>query len=68
MVAARAEIRLRGRIVIAPSVDHVERAFDASKYGRVSDEPYLEATIPTLSDDSLAPEGTHKFQKFGLAR
>ncbi len=55
----RDDPRLRGRIVIAPSVDHVERAFDASKYGRVSDEPYLEATIPTLSDDSLAPEGMH---------
>ena len=51
--------RLRGRIVIAPSLDHVERAFNDSKYGRISEEPYLEATIPTLSDPSLAPEGTH---------
>jgi phytoene dehydrogenase-like protein len=53
------DARLRGRIVIAPSVDHVERAFDASKYGRISEEPYLEAVIPTLSDPTLAPEGTH---------
>src|SRR5581483_5623628 len=44
------EERLRGRIVIAPSIDHLERAFDASKYGRISEEPFLEATIPTLSD------------------
>jgi phytoene dehydrogenase-like protein len=51
--------RLGGRIVIAPSVDHVERAFDASKYGRISDEPFLEATIPTLTDPSLAPAGQH---------
>jgi phytoene dehydrogenase-like protein len=51
--------RLRGRIVIAPSLDDLERAFDASKYGRVSEHPYLEATIPTLSDPALAPEGTH---------
>jgi phytoene dehydrogenase-like protein len=51
--------RLRGRIVIAPSIDYLERAFDASKYGRISDEPYLEATIPTLTDASLAPAGTH---------
>jgi len=51
--------RLGGRIVIAPSIDYLEKAFDASKYGRVSDEPYLEATIPTLTDPSLAPEGTH---------
>ena len=50
---------LRGRILMAPGIDALERAFDASKYGRVSDEPSLEATIPTLSDPSLAPEGVH---------
>jgi phytoene dehydrogenase-like protein len=51
--------RLTGRIVIAPGIDYLEKAFDASKFGRVSDEPYLEATIPTLLDPTLAPEGTH---------
>jgi phytoene dehydrogenase-like protein len=51
--------RLAGRIVIAPSIDYLERAFDAAKYGRVSEEPYLEATIPSISDQSLAPEGQH---------
>ncbi|MCU0505980.1 MAG: NAD(P)/FAD-dependent oxidoreductase [Chloroflexi bacterium] len=51
--------RLRGRILLADGVDAVERAFDASKYGRVSDELVLEATIPSLVDRSLAPEGRH---------
>jgi phytoene dehydrogenase-like protein len=51
--------RLHGRIVIAPSLDDLERAFNDSKYGRISEHPYLEVTIPTLSDPSLAPEGTH---------
>jgi phytoene dehydrogenase-like protein len=51
--------RLRGRIVIAPSLDDVERAFNDSKYGRISEQPYLEATIPTLAEPGLAPEGTH---------
>ncbi|HEX9235975.1 MAG TPA: NAD(P)/FAD-dependent oxidoreductase, partial [Actinomycetota bacterium] len=51
--------RLRGRIVFATGMDDLERAFDASKYGRVSDVPYLEATIPTLVDQTLAPEGKH---------
>jgi phytoene dehydrogenase-like protein len=51
--------QLRGRIVIAPSIDDLERGSDAAKYGRVSDYPYLEATIPSLSDPTLAPEGTH---------
>jgi phytoene dehydrogenase-like protein len=51
--------RLEGRIVIAPSIDDVERAMDAAKYGRISDEPILEITIPSLVDPSLAPEGKH---------
>ena len=58
---AEAQERLRGRIVIAPGIDYVERAFDAAKYGRPSVDPYLEATIPSLVDPSLvegAPAGT----------
>jgi phytoene dehydrogenase-like protein len=51
--------RLEGRIVVAPGIDYLERAFDASKYGRVSEQPYLEATIPSLADPSLAPEDNH---------
>jgi phytoene dehydrogenase-like protein len=51
--------RLKGRIVVAPGIDHLERAFDASKYGRVSEAPYLEATIPSLTDPDLAPDGGH---------
>ncbi len=44
---------LRGRIVIAPGIDYIERAFDASKYGEISPAPYLEATIPSLLDSTL---------------
>lgn len=51
--------RLRGRIVIAPGLDDLEHAFNDSKYGRISEVPLLEATIPTLSDESLAAEGRH---------
>jgi phytoene dehydrogenase-like protein len=53
------EQALRGRIVIGPSIDYLEHAFDASKYGRSSEEPFLEAAIPSLSDPTLAPEGQH---------
>ena len=44
---------LRGRILVAPGIDALERAFDASKYGRMSEHPLLEATIPSLVDPSL---------------
>ena len=47
----------RGRLVIAPSTDHVERAFNPSKYGEFSPEPVLEITLPSLADPSLAPDG-----------
>lgn len=51
--------RLAGRIVVAPGIDYLERGADAAKYGRMSDEPYLEATIPSILDPALAPEGGH---------
>ncbi|MER8626516.1 NAD(P)/FAD-dependent oxidoreductase [Mesorhizobium sp. M1143] len=47
----------KGRLVIAPSADHVERAFNPSKYGEFSAEPVMEITLPSLSDPSLAPSG-----------
>jgi phytoene dehydrogenase-like protein len=50
---------LNGAISISPSLEYVERASDAAKYGRVSAEPYLEAVIPTVSEPALAPEGKH---------
>jgi phytoene dehydrogenase-like protein len=48
---------LRGRVHIGPTVDYLERAFDASKYGEISKEPYLDITIPSLNDSSLAATG-----------
>lgn len=50
---------LRGVISVAPSLDYLERAYDDAKHGRVSTRPYLEASIPSLVDDSLAPRGHH---------
>lgn len=50
---------LSGRIHIGPEIDYLERAFDDGKYGGFSKAPYLEATIPSLADPSLAPGGKH---------
>ena len=49
----------RGRIQISPEIDYLERAFDESKYGNFSRNPYLEITFPSLADPSLAPAGHH---------
>jgi len=51
--------QLGGRIRVSPSLDYIERAYDAAKYGRASERPYLEIVIPTLNDPSLAPAGHH---------
>jgi phytoene dehydrogenase-like protein len=52
-------VALAGRIHIGPGIDYLERAFDHSKYGEFSREPYLDVMIPTLLDASLAPPGKH---------
>ncbi len=54
-----AETALRGRILVSPTLDYLERAFDAPKYGAYSSAPALEITVPTLNDSSLAPAGQH---------
>lgn len=50
---------LKGRIQISPEIDYLERAFDESKYGNFSKNPYIEIAFPSLSDPSLAPAGQH---------
>src|SRR5690242_11634078 len=40
------KIKLGGRIHIGPEIDYLERAFDASKYGEFSGEPYLDIAMP----------------------
>src|SRR5205085_4271802 len=50
---------LKGRIHIGPDIDYLERAFDAAKYGDFSPAPYMDITIPSLADPTLAPEGKH---------
>ena len=50
---------LAGRIHIGPTLDYLERASDATKYGEWSSEPWMEISIPSLLDASLAPAGAH---------
>ncbi len=53
------EAHLKSHLVIAPSLDYVQRAYDDTKYGDLSRQPYLDALIPSLSDPSLAPPNQH---------
>ena len=58
-VSGDATRALGGRVHIGPGIDYLERAFDASKYGELSEAPYLDIAFPTLADPSLAPSGRH---------
>lgn len=50
---------LGDRLLIAPSMDYLERAFNPSKYHEYPTEPALEISLPTVRDSSLAPTGRH---------
>ncbi len=57
-----------GIFSISPSIEYLERAWDDAKYGRISQEPYVEAVFPTVFEPDLAPEGRHValcFTQFG---
>lgn len=44
-------------MVIGEDLAALERAFDAVKYGEMSEHPMLEVRVPTVRDRSLAPKG-----------
>ena len=48
-----------GRVQIGDSLAYLERSFDAAKYGRLPEQPIVDITVPSLSDSTLAPAGTH---------
>ncbi len=48
-----------GRLLTAQTLDDIEFAYDAAKYGEPSGNPVLEIVVPSLHDDSLAPPEHH---------
>jgi phytoene desaturase len=57
--APSGDAHLAGHIVICPSLEYLERAYDDAKYGNFSQQPYLDIVIPTILDASLAPADKH---------
>jgi phytoene dehydrogenase-like protein len=51
------EDALTGRLVIGRSMQHVETAFNPSKYGELPADPVMEVVLPSLSQPSFAPSG-----------
>jgi phytoene dehydrogenase-like protein len=54
----------RGTIHISPNRTYIEKAFDCAKYGYISENPVIEATIPSSIDETLAPPGKHVMSMF----
>ena len=54
----------RATIHIGPTMDYIDRAWQDAQAGRPSAAPFLEVTIPTTYDPSLAPPGKHVMNIF----
>ncbi|HKU82022.1 MAG TPA: NAD(P)/FAD-dependent oxidoreductase [Candidatus Tumulicola sp.] len=54
----------RGTVHLCPDQDFIERAYDDAKFGRMSQEPIVECTIPSSLDSTIVPEGKHLMSMF----
>ena len=50
---------LKSGIILAPSLDYMDRAYDDARAHGWSRRPIVEMLIPSLVDESLAPPGAH---------
>lgn len=54
-----------GGVMITPSLDYMEQAWDEAKYGRPSTRPFTHFIIQSATDPSLAPPGHHTVSLWG---
>ena len=54
----------RGGVNFTGSLETMERAYDCWKRGRWSDDPFVEAVIPSAWDPTVAPPGQHWMSNF----
>ena len=50
--------------IISPTLEYLERAWDAAKYGLPSPAPMIDCVIPSTKDPSLAPAGAYVMSCF----
>ena len=53
-----------GFLNIGPTIEYVEKAFDAAKYGWYSERPFIDAAIQSVVDPDMAPPGKHVMSCF----
>src|SRR6185503_12583289 len=54
-----------GGVMIAPSIDYLERAWDEAKYGQPSSRPFSQMFFQSATDPTLAPPGQHTLSMWG---
>jgi len=47
------------RLIIAPTMDAIETAFNPMKYAECGDQHVFDISLPTIEDPALAPAGQH---------
>jgi len=63
----------QARLTIAPTLDGLERPFDACKYRSIGEALPMEIVLPSLADPTMAPSGKHvlsahvQYMPFALA-
>jgi phytoene dehydrogenase-like protein len=53
-----------GTIVLAESLDDIERAYQEALWGQPATLPFADVCIPSVFDPTLAPEGSHVVSMF----
>ncbi|HSA99272.1 MAG TPA: hypothetical protein VLE49_01390, partial [Anaerolineales bacterium] len=51
-----------GTVVLAPSIKYLEKAYDAAKYGEISEKPYLEVTSVPIRESATKSVVSIHFQ------
>ncbi len=61
-------VPMRGRLLLAPDLDYLERAFDHTKYGEMSAEPWLEVSRADRAGSVARAGGTTRRLGLGAFR
>ncbi len=54
----------QGTITVSPDMEYLERGYDDWKRGTWSRQPFLDISVPSLIDPTVAPEGGHMMTVF----
>ena len=53
-----------GFLNIGPTIDYIEKAYDAAKYGWYSERPFIDGALQSVVDPDMAPPGKHVLSCF----